>query len=58
MEKLERDDFVIDLETKNKILEAGRQSREQLRLNAKRENYKQEILNAKIKEKTWDEMSI
>ncbi|EGR30550.1 hypothetical protein IMG5_129360, partial [Ichthyophthirius multifiliis] len=58
LEKLNRDEFVIDIETKNQILEAGKYQRQQLKSLAKRENYKQEILHQKIKEKTWDTMKV
>ncbi|EAR97028.3 hypothetical protein TTHERM_00196190 (macronuclear) [Tetrahymena thermophila SB210] len=58
LEKLERDDFVIDIDTKNKILDSGKQQRKQIKETAKRENLKQEIIHSKIKEKTWDQMAV
>lgn len=56
LEKLSRDDFVIDVETRDKILKDGENKKMDLRENAKKEIYKQELIHKRIKEKTWDTM--
>jgi hypothetical protein len=58
LEKLERDDFVIDLEGRDKILREGEEKRQQMKAEAQRENYKNEILYQKIKENTYDKMEV
>ncbi|KRX02904.1 WD40-repeat-containing domain [Pseudocohnilembus persalinus] len=56
LEKLKRDDFVIDIETRDQILKQGEIECEKIRENAQKENYKQEILHNRLLEKTWNTM--
>eukprot|EP00825_Cyclidium_porcatum_P004670 TRINITY_DN1220_c0_g1_i2.p1 TRINITY_DN1220_c0_g1~~TRINITY_DN1220_c0_g1_i2.p1 ORF type:complete len:1061 (-),score=222.02 TRINITY_DN1220_c0_g1_i2:1563-4745(-) len=56
LEKLNRDDFVIDIETRDHIIQEGTKEREKMKDLAKNENFKLEILHKRIKDRTWDQM--
>jgi hypothetical protein len=58
LEKLDRDEFVIDIGSRDLILENGAKQRLLLREQVKRENFRQEILYKLIKERTWDNMEV
>jgi FOG: WD40 repeat len=58
LEKLDRDEFVLDLEAKKKIEEKGRLAAEALKREAKKKNLAQELLQQRIKVKTLDSMEI
>ncbi|CAD8159373.1 unnamed protein product [Paramecium pentaurelia] len=58
LERLSRDEFVIDLYARDAILEDGKKQQQALRDLVKKENVRQEILYQLIKERTWDQMEI
>ena len=58
LEKLERDEFVLDLEAKKKIEEKGKIAARELKEDAKKKNLAQELLQQRIKVKTLDSMEV
>eukprot|EP00828_Plagiopyla_frontata_P042912 TRINITY_DN6551_c0_g1_i9.p1 TRINITY_DN6551_c0_g1~~TRINITY_DN6551_c0_g1_i9.p1 ORF type:complete len:828 (-),score=112.12 TRINITY_DN6551_c0_g1_i9:145-2628(-) len=56
LEKLDRDEFVIDIATQHKLLDEGNRQKAQLRENAKRQVISLELRHQKIKKTTWDNM--
>jgi WD40 repeat protein len=58
LEKLDRDEFVLDLQAKKKIEEKGREAATALKEEAKKKNLAQELLQQRIKIKTLDSMEV
>jgi len=58
LEKLERDEFVIDVTGKESILKEGDEERKKMQEDAQKENMRNEILYNKIKETTYDTMEV
>lgn len=56
VERLERDEFCIDNELRDRLLKAGEEEAVNIRVKASHENMKQEILRQRIKMMTWDKM--
>ena len=58
LEKLDRDEFVLDLAKKQEIEQQGQLAADALREKAKRENLRKEILKERIKHKTINAMQV
>jgi WD40 repeat protein len=58
IEKLDRQDFVVDLREKSRLLEETEKQLEEIKQNQERENLKKRILKKRIKEQCWDSMSV
>ena len=58
IEKLERDEFAIDLEKKEEIIQTCELEKKKIRREAKREILRQEIIHKRIKKEAWDSMEI
>jgi len=56
LEKLDRGDFCIDIESRDKIQREGTEKKDKMKNEARREVLKSELLYGKIKEKAWDTM--
>lgn len=58
LEKLDRDEFILDLKAKVQIEEMGKTDAKALKEEAKKKNLAQELLQKRIKEKTLDKMEV
>jgi WD40 repeat protein len=58
LEKLDRDEFILDLKAKKKIEDLGKERAKQLKEEAKKKNLAQELLQKRVKEKTLDRMEV
>jgi WD40 repeat protein len=58
LEKLDRDEFVLDLKAKQELEAEGLKAADELRRKAQKENMAQELLKERIKAKTWDSMEV
>lgn len=58
LEKLDRDEFVLDLANKMKIENQGKEAAKKLKDEAKKKNLAQELLQQRIKIKTLDSMEV
>lgn len=58
LEKLDRDEFILDLKAKSKIEDMGKDNARALKEEAKKKNSIQELLQKRIKEKTLDKMEV
>lgn len=56
IEQLDRDEFVIDVERRDKIVDEGENECQEIRDEALRTMLRLEILRNKVKESTWDKM--
>lgn len=58
LERLDRDEFVIDLVARDSAIELGKKQRNNLRELVKKENIREEIIYTLIKERTWDQIEV
>ena len=58
LEKLDRDEFILDLQAKKMIEDLGKEKAKALKEEAKKKNLAQELLQKRIKEKTLDKMDV
>lgn len=56
LEKLDRDEFVLDLLEKEEMESQGQEKAEAMREEARRENLAKELLKERIRDKTWGSM--
>ena len=58
IEKLERDDFVIDVDRSEQVNQEGEKICEEIRKEAEKTSLKLELLRERVKQSTWDKMDI
>lgn len=58
IERLEREEFVIDVEKENRVNEQGEQICEDIRKDAEKEMLRLELLKERVKQITWDKMEV
>lgn len=58
IERLERDDFVIDVERGEQINHEGEQICEEIRKEAEKTTLKLELLKERVQQSTWDKMDV
>jgi ribosomal protein L15 len=56
IEKLERDEFVIDVTRKTKVMTEGEKECEDIRKEAEKTVLRLELLRNRVKQSTWDTM--
>ena len=56
LEKLTRDEFAIDLESREKVAQAGREKCLKIKEESRQKNLTNEVLAKKLKQITWDRM--
>jgi len=56
IEKLERDEFVIDIGRRDKIEREGEQESEEIRQEAEKTVLRLELLRERVKDSTWEKM--
>lgn len=58
IERLERDDFVIDVERGQQINEEGEKICDEIRKEAEKTTLKLELLKERVQQSTWDKMEV
>jgi len=58
IERLERDDFVIDVEKSEQINQEGENICEEIRKEADKTTLKLELLKERVQQSTWDKMEV
>ena len=58
IERLERDEFVIDVERMKKVEQEGENECEEIRKEAERTTLRLELLRERVKQSTWDKMEV
>lgn len=58
IERLQRDDFVIDVERTEHINQEGEQICEEIRKEAEKTTLKLELLRERVQQSTWDKMEV
>ena len=58
IERLERDEFVIDIDKQNQFSEQGEQVCDTIRKDAEHNVLKLELLRERVKQTTWDKMEV
>ena len=58
IERLQRDDFVIDVERTEQINQEGEQICEEIRKEAEKTTLKLELLRERVQQSTWDKMEV
>jgi WD40 repeat protein len=56
LEKMDRDEFVIDLQWKESMLEEGKKRAQELRQKLEKENLKMDLIADRLKAEVWDSM--
>ena len=58
IERLERDDFVIDVERSEQINQEGESICEEIRMEAEKTTLKLELLKERVQQSTWEKMEV
>lgn len=58
IEKLERDEFVIDIDKQAAVVDKGEQVCEEIRKDAEKTVLKLELLRERVQQTTWDKMEV
>jgi hypothetical protein len=58
IERLERDEFVIDVERKDRVENEGEKECEDIRREAEKTVLRLELLRERVKQSTWDTMEV
>lgn len=58
IEKLERDEFVIDVERSERVNQEGENICEEIRKEAEKTTLKLELLRERVQQSTWDKMEV
>lgn len=58
IERLERDEFIIDVGRSQKVVEEGDNECEEIRKEAERTVLRLELLRERVKQSTWDKMEV
>ena len=58
IERLERDDFIIDVDRKERVVTEGEKECEDIRKEAEKTVLRLELLRDRVKHSTWDTMEI
>lgn len=58
IERLERDEFVIDVARQQRVVDEGEKECEEIRREAEKTVHRLELLRARVKQSTWDKMEI
>jgi len=58
IERLERDEFVIDVQRHQKVIDEGENECEEIRKEAEKTVLRLELLRHRVKQSTWDKMEV
>ena len=58
IERLERDEFVIDVDRRDKVFDEGEKECSEIRKEADRTVLRLELLRERVKKSTWDTMEV
>jgi hypothetical protein len=58
IERLERDEFVIDVARQQRVVDEGEKECEEIRKEAEKTVHRLELLRARVKQSTWDKMEV
>ena len=58
IERLDRDEFVIDTDRRDKVVDEGEKECDEIRKEAERTVLKLQLLRERVQTKTWDTMEV
>jgi len=58
IERLERDEFVIDVDRRDKVFDEGERECDEIRKEAEKTVLRLELLRERVKKSTWDTMEV